>query len=464
NANTPTVSSRRSSATVTMVDYSIPHVKTRPAIGSGGHLSQKDIQNSSPDAKTSDQPCEPEISVATPNLTRINIAEIQTRSGYDRPSIPGSATQQRSQSVAYNNNSLLHVSKPLLSKDSSPQNKCRSDSASSVDISPIPSGPLSANTETRVTLDVRTTSETESNSREAAKSAPLPFRNANFSPQSKEVCISQLSSPDPTDTPDVEPAPASGMYWSVAPVSGTIHSGIRAHTLTLVGSNIYMFGGCNSKSCFNELYVIDADSFHMSCPHVCGDIPIPLRAMTCTAVGKKLVVFGGGDGPAYYNDVYVLDTVNFRWSKPTISGERLPSKRRAHTACFWQNGIYIFGGGDGTRALNDVWRLDVSDVTKMSWKLISAPSQGTEEKIKPKPRGYHTANMIGSKLIIYGGSDGGECFQDVWVFDAETLKFSPVHIPVSFPRLSHSATIVGSYLFVIGGHDGIQYSNEVLLL
>lgn len=192
---------------------------------------------------------------------------------------------------------------------------------------------------------------------------------------------------------------------------------------------------------------------------------MPLRAMTCTAVGKKLVVFGGGDGPAYYNDVYVLDTVNFRWSKPKVGGDRQPSKRRAHTACLYRNGIYIFGGGDGVRALNDVWRLDVADTNKMSWKLISAPSSSVvEDKSKPKARGYHTANMVGSKLIIFGGSDGGECFRDVWVFDVETLQFSHVHIPLSYPRLSHTATIVGSYLFVIGGHDGVEYSNEVLLL
>lgn len=190
--------------------------------------------------------------------------------------------------------------------------------------------------------------------------------------------------------------------------------------------------------------------------------------MTCTAVGKKLIIFGGGDGPAYYNDVYVLDTMNFRWTKPTVigdgrAGDRYPSQRRAHTACLWRNGIYVFGGGDGVRALNDVWRLDVADTAKMSWKLVSAPSSGEG---KPKARGYHTANMVGSKLIIFGGSDGGECFRDVWIFDVATASFSAVTIPptASFPRLSHTATIVGSYLFVIGGHDGVEYSNEVLLL
>ncbi|SZF05944.1 unnamed protein product [Blumeria hordei] len=270
---------------------------------------------------------------------------------------------------------------------------------------------------------------------------------------------------DPRTAPIVEHAPASGMYWSTAPLSGSPHTGLRAHASTLIGSNIYVFGGCDSKCCFNELYVLDADAFYLSCPFVYGEIPVPLRAMTCTAVGKKLVIFGGGDGPAYYNDVYVLDTMNFRWSKPKVGGDRQPSKRRAHTACFWRNGIYIFGGGDGVRALNDVWRLDVADTNKMSWKLISPPSAGRgDEKNKPKARGYHTANMVGSKLIIFGGSDGGECFQDVWVFDVEALTFSPVNIHISYPRLSHTATIVGSYLFVIGGHDGVEYCNEVLLL
>lgn len=314
---------------------------------------------------------------------------------------------------------------------------------------------------------------------------------------------------DPETAPDVPAAPSSGMYWSRAPVSGAGHTALRAHTTTLIGSNIYIFGGCDSRACFNELYVLDADSWHWSCPHVVGDIPVPLRAMTCTAVGKKLVIFGGGDGPAYYNDVYVLDTVNFRWSKPRISGmgdrdaqrererraaadagatdgssgrdrererERIPSKRRAHTACLYKNGIYIFGGGDGVRALNDIWRLDVSDPHKMSWKLISGPSNGGSQKsssapnsatdlTRPKARGYHTANMVGSKLIIYGGSDGGECFNDVWVYDVEHPNvWRAVHIPVTFRRLSHTATIVGSYLFVIGGHDGNEYSNDVLLL
>ncbi|TKW58404.1 Host cell factor 1 [Colletotrichum tanaceti] len=272
---------------------------------------------------------------------------------------------------------------------------------------------------------------------------------------------------DPKTAPDVPSAPSSGMYWSRAPVSGAPHTSLRAHTTTLVGSNIFVFGGCDSRACFSELYVFDADAFYWSVPHVTGETPVPLRAMTCTAVGKKLVIFGGGDGPAYYNDIYVLDTTNFRWHRPKITSDRVPSKRRAHTACLYKNGIYIFGGGDGVRALNDVWRLDVSDMNKMSWKLVSGPERAPPPGVRetrPKPRGYHTANMVGSKLIIFGGSDGGECFNDVWVYDVDAHTWKAVSIPQTFRRLSHTATLVGSYLFVIGGHDGNEYSNDVLLL
>ncbi|KAK6330494.1 hypothetical protein TWF696_003385 [Orbilia brochopaga] len=311
----------------------------------------------------------------------------------------------------------------------------------------------------------------------------------------------ELPLPDPL-APRVEPAPASGMYWYKAFSHGLPSVAVRAHTCTLIGSSIYVFGGCNSKTCFNDLYVFDADSMYWSKPEVSGDIPPPLRAMTTTAVNKKLVIFGGGDGPTYYNDVYVLDTVTHRYTKPKISGP-IPSKRRAHTACLYKNGLYIFGGGDGVRALNDVWRLDVSDLNKMSWKQISSASgnttiggqnsarsgksantsqtsllsgataisssvssksSNTVVQLKPTARGYHTANMVQNKLIIFGGSDGVDCFKDVWVFDVDTSVWKCVDIKVSYPRLSHTATLIGSYLFVVGGHDGLEYSNEVLLL
>jgi hypothetical protein len=312
-------------------------------------------------------------------------------------------------------------------------------------------------------------------SRERKTPLPAPVASTRGKPRDHTSTGPPL--PDPSHAPDVAKAPASGMYWYKAQTHGLEHKPLRAHTCSLVGSNVYVFGGCDLSACFNSLHVLDADSMSWSRPHVYGDIPPPLRAMTCTAVRNKLVIFGGGDGPTYYNDVYIFDTTTSRYSRPQLGGGQEPCRRRAHTACFYKNGIYIFGGGDGVRALNDVWRLDVADLNKPSWKLVSAatPSSSSSraggngnsssvDYIKPHARGYHTANMVGSKLIIYGGSDGDECFKDVWVFDVETTVWRCVDIKKSFSRLSHTATVIGSYLFVVGGHDGIEYSSEVLLL
>lgn len=154
-----------------------------------------------------------------------------------------------------------------------------------------------------------------------------------------------------------------------------------------------------------------------------------------------------------------------------------PSPRRAHTTCSWNSNIIVVGGGDGARALADVHCLDLADPSRPVWSQLE-PS-GTA----PIARGYHTSNLVKDKLIVYGGSDGHECFSDVFVLDLGKRKrkesqrsqwltiyvlvankWSQVDVDRAIPRLAHTATQVGSYIFVIGGHDGNRYSNDILLL
>lgn len=60
-------------------------------------------------------------------------------------------------------------------------------------------------------------------------------------------------------------------------------------------------------------------------------------------------------------------------------------------------------------ALNDVWTLDVGGpVEKFRWEQLETRGR------KPTPRGYHTANLVGNVMVVVGGSDGRECFSDIW--------------------------------------------------
>lgn len=57
---------------------------------------------------------------------------------------------------------------------------------------------------------------------------------------------------------DVEPAPATLMYWSRAPVYGVLpQHGVRAHSVTLVDNVAWLFGGCDEKGCWRDIYLFN---------------------------------------------------------------------------------------------------------------------------------------------------------------------------------------------------------------
>lgn len=75
-------------------------------------------------------------------------------------------------------------------------------------------------------------------------------------------------------TPNVPSAPAPGMYWSRATTYGRNPSkSLRAHTATLIGELMYIFGGCDVRNCFTTLYILDlgkelASTYPLSFTHI----------------------------------------------------------------------------------------------------------------------------------------------------------------------------------------------------
>jgi len=110
------------------------------------------------------------------------------------------------------------------------------------------------------------------------------------------------------------------------------------------------------------------------------------------------------------------------------------------------------------QALNDVWTLDVgSGIDRMRWEKVETRGR------KPSERGYHTANLVGNVMVVIGGSDGRECYSDIWCLTLDTATWNKVTPDgPERRRLSHSTTQVGSYLFIVGGHTGAGYSSEIL--
>ncbi|TYJ57536.1 hypothetical protein B9479_001854 [Cryptococcus floricola] len=259
--------------------------------------------------------------------------------------------------------------------------------------------------------------------------------------------------------PGLPRAPASSMYFSSVPFYGSPpNQALRAHTGTLVGDRIWIIGGVDRQNCWRGVAWYDTESYMWSTIETAGGQFPPLRAHTTTLVGDKLFIFGGGDGPTYSNDIWILDTSTHRFSRPVFDPNMpLPPPRRAHTTVLYQHYLVVFGGGNGQAALNDVWALDITDLDNLVW--LEWKTKGDV----PQKKGYHTANLIGDKMVVFGGSDGHASFADVHVLNLQTCVWTLVNTDIKHNRLSHTSTQVGSYLFVIGGHNGQAYAQDVLL-
>jgi len=246
------------------------------------------------------------------------------------------------------------------------------------------------------------------------------------------------------------------MHWSKASAIGDIpQNGIRSHSATVVGRKIIVFGGCDAKERFSDLLVFDTAVQSWYKPLIPeGSPPGPHRAHTATLVGNRIFVFGGGDGPNYFKDLYILDTKTFVWTKAMVSGQP-PGPRRAHTAELIGNKLFIFGGGDGKQALNETFFLDTDQLV---W------TQAKGRGVIPSRRGYHRSVLIGSNIYVLGGSDGQECFNDVQMLDTNTFIWSKLPIAESSPLLSHTANHLGNYILVHGGHNSTDYINTLHLL
>ncbi|KAJ2629488.1 hypothetical protein IW137_005169, partial [Coemansia sp. RSA 1287] len=144
-----------------------------------------------------------------------------------------------------------------------------------------------------------------------------------------------------TDTLMEARAPTPAMYWNKRSTWGERPPQMRSQTMTVIGSNIYVFGGWNNNVCYNDVYVLDTESMFWTRMKTHGDAVPPCRAHTATAVGTRLFVFGGGDGTQYFSDLFVLNVRTCVWERARITGV-VPAPRRTHTCFHFGSHVYLF--------------------------------------------------------------------------------------------------------------------------
>ena len=128
-------------------------------------------------------------------------------------------------------------------------------------------------------------------------------------------------------------------------------------------------------------------------------------------------------GPAPSPGGAMVFTADARWapwpSKPP--GAPAPPPRSAHAAACARDRVFVFGGvaADDGRALGDLWSFDLNTSAWAQLAPAGAP-----------PRARRGASLCadedGRRLYLFGGHDGARLLNDVHCLDAERLAWTAV--------------------------------------
>mmetsp|Transcript_74868 Transcript_74868/g.173546 ORF Transcript_74868/g.173546 Transcript_74868/m.173546 type:complete len:431 (+) Transcript_74868:125-1417(+) len=197
--------------------------------------------------------------------------------------------------------------------------------------------------------------------------------------------------------------------------------------------------------------------WHWARPQVEGTGPSARGGHSATLVGPtdpqkasaRIFLFAGhydngaGEGFSFLNDTHILDIDENAWYQPRCRGTA-PEPRYGHSAALVGTRIVYFGGKGASAHFRDLHALDASSLT---W--YQGPSSGGA----PSARHGHTATLHGTRLCVFGGACGAKYFGDLHCLDLSSMAWSspPTTGPKPMARFGHAALLVGDSLLVHGG-------------
>ncbi|KAA6391470.1 MAG: putative kelch motif family protein [Streblomastix strix] len=216
--------------------------------------------------------------------------------------------------------------------------------------------------------------------------------------------------------------------WSKVGILGCAPAPRSGHTAVVYGDEMFVYGGGVQLSVYADLYAYSFE--HHTWRLIQYDDqkgPSPRRKHTSVLYGSRMYIFGGEDGKTFFNDTWFFDFNANVWAKalplrggiPTqinsnnassaiqaIPHTTLPSQRIMHTAVLHRHSMVIFGGFF-EQALGDIWEMDLRTHI---WKECNCI------KALPSPRHRHSSVMHLGNMYIFGGYSQGRRVNDIWFY------------------------------------------------
>ncbi|KAL8924824.1 MAG: hypothetical protein Q9172_002488 [Xanthocarpia lactea] len=233
------------------------------------------------------------------------------------------------------------------------------------------------------------------------------------------------------------------------------------HASLLVGNAFIVFGGDTKvddrDKLDDTLYLLNTSTRHWSRSMPPGPRPAGRYGHTLNILGSRIYVFGGQVEGYFFNDLVAFDlnalqNANTRWEMLIPNSAdggppegQVPPARTNHTIVSWNDKLYLFGGTNGTQWFNDVWSYDPRQV---AWTQLDCIGY------IPAPREGHSAALVNDVMYIFGGrTEDGTDLGDLAAFKITSRRWFTFQNmgPAPSPRSGHSMTAFGKQIVVLAG-------------
>ncbi|KAK8202245.1 Negative regulator of mitotic exit [Zalaria obscura] len=233
------------------------------------------------------------------------------------------------------------------------------------------------------------------------------------------------------------------------------------HASLLVGNAFIVFGGDTkteeSDMLDDTLYLLNTSTKQWSRAAPAGPRPPGRYGHSLNILGSKIYIFGGQVEGFFFNDLVAFDLnalqqASNRWEiliQNTIDGGpphgQIPPARTNHSMVTWNDKLYLFGGTDGVQWFNDVWSYDPRT---NSWTQLECIGY------IPAAREGHASALVGDVMYIFGGrTEEGNDLGDLAAFRISSRRWYTFQNmgPSPSPRSGHSMTTFGKHIVVLGG-------------
>ena len=227
-----------------------------------------------------------------------------------------------------------------------------------------------------------------------------------------------------------------------APASRSDHSTVWS------GTELIVWGGYGASGMLNNggRYQVSAQSW---LPVESSGAPAARYANAAVWTGARMLVWGGRNNTGILNDGALYDPAANSWA--ALGLDNAPAARYSAASVLAGDTVLVWGGQGATGALGDGASLALTSGVPSAWSAITTTGA-------PSARSGHAAAWTGSKLIVWGGLQGGTHLNDGGIYDPANDTWAGITTTgAPAAREKHAAVWTGTELIVIGG-EGVSGS------